>query len=143
VKQAIDLGREMMKAKGGGVEAVSNAICRSLGGEVVARGSVERVQLTSRGGFDVGSIMIEGGFEITFWNEYMTLEHQGNRIATFPDLIVTMDAQSAMPVTSAEIRGGKNVVVICVKKEKLKLGGGMKDHELLRACEEAVGKKMV
>ncbi len=44
----------------------------------------------------MGKVTIDG-FEMTFWNEYMTLEKDGERYATFPDLIMTLDAKTARP----------------------------------------------
>ncbi|HHW02233.1 MAG TPA: DUF917 family protein [Thermoanaerobacterales bacterium] len=143
VKQAINLGREMIKAREKGPKAVIRAACDFLKGEVVVTGTVERVYLESAGGFDVGKVVLENGFEIFFWNEYMTLEKTGERLATFPDLIMTLDADTGIPVTSAEIKEGQNIAVLKVEKERLKLGAGMRDPELFKACERAIGKKIL
>jgi hypothetical protein len=143
VKQAINLGLEMIRASEKGSKAVVNAVCDYLGGELITFGLVEKVDLVSRGGFDVGKIIVEKDYEVTFWNEYMTLEKSGERIATFPDLIMTIDADSGVPVTSAEIKEGQHVAVIKVEKEKIKLGAGMRDPSLFKACEDAVNKKII
>jgi len=143
VKQAINLGREMIEKRKAGPGAVINAICDYLEGEVAVTGRIEKVELTSKGGFDVGKVMVEGNYEITFWNEYMTLERSGERLATFPDLIMTIDADTGVPATSAEINEGQNISVIKVKKDNIKLGAGMRAPELFKACEEATGKKII
>lgn len=143
VKQAINLGFEMIKSKEKGPKAVIESICDFLNGEIVTDGPVEKVDLETRDGFDVGRVLLEEGFEITFWNEYMTLEKRGERLATFPDLIMTIDGHTGLPVTSAEIKAGEYVTVIKVPKESLKLGSGMKDPDLFKVCEEIVGKKIV
>lgn len=143
VKQAINLGKEMIKAKEKGPKAVIDAVCDYLKGELIATGSIENVYLESIGGFDVGKVILEKDYEITFWNEYMTLEKKGERLATFPDLIMTLNADTGMPVTSAEIKAGQKIVVIKTKKENLILGAGMRDPNLFKACEEAVGKKII
>lgn len=84
-----------------------------------------------------------GSYEITFWNEYMTLEDErGMRLATFPDLIVTLDLKTSLPLTSAEIKPGDEVLVIAVPKEFIPLGAGVKDPEILKQIEDVVGKKV-
>lgn len=143
VKQAINLGFEMIKSREKGPIAVTNSICNFLGGEIVTDGLVEKVDLVSKGGFDVGRVIIEDGYEITFWNEYMTLERLEKRIATFPDLIMTIDGDKGLPVTSAEVKSGQHILVIKVPKENLKLGAGMKDPDLFKVCEEAVSKQII
>ncbi|KHO62776.1 MULTISPECIES: DUF917 domain-containing protein [Thermoanaerobacter] len=143
VKQAINLGKKMIEAKEKGATEVINTVCDFLGGELITTAVVENIHLESVGGFDVGRVILEDDFEITFWNEYMTLEKKGERIATFPDLIMTLNTETGMPVTSAEIKMGQKIALIKVKKEKIKLGAGMKDPALFKACEEAVGKKII
>lgn len=143
VKQAISLGREMIKAREKGSKAVIYAACDYLKGELIVAGTVEKVYLESTGGFDVGKVVMEKDYEITFWNEYMTLEKSGERLATFPDLIMTLDADTGIPVTSAEIRERQKIAILKVEKEKIKLGAGLHDPELFYACEKAVGKKII
>ena len=65
------------------------------------------------------------------------------RLATFPDLIVTMDLRSGMPVSSAEITEGQEVAVVVVPRQRLILGAGVKDPSLYRDVERAVGKDLV
>lgn len=143
VKQAISIGQGMLKAQSVGPAAMVEAICDYLNGEVINTGIIEKVHLESRGGFDVGKVVMEKGYEFTFWNEYMTLEKQGERLATFPDLIVTLDASCGIPVSSAEIKEGQRIALIKVDRHNLKLGSGMKAPELFKVCEEAVGKKII
>ena len=73
----------------------------------------------------------------------MTAEKNGERIATFPDLIMTFDAETGTPVTSAEIREGMTAAVIVADKSKIKLGAGMMDPELFIPCVESGGKEMI
>jgi len=140
LSQAVRIGRAYLKGRTGG-ERVEKVI-KALNGVIIARGKVDSVKLVSRGGFDLGEVKV-GDLELTFWNEYMTLERNGERLATFPDLIMTMEAKSGPPITTAEIREGQEVVVIMVPRENLNLGAGMKDHKLFREVEEATGKEIV
>lgn len=142
VKQAIQLGQAMLACREQGGDAVIQAVCRELKAEVLHRGPIQHVNLVCKGGFDVGTVTWPG-FELTFWNEYMTAEADGHRLGTFPDLIMTLDAQTGWPVTSAEVREGMDTVVICAPKSSIRLGAGMKDPALFQQCEEAVGKEII
>ena len=141
LRQAIEVGRALLAVEGP-LDA-AQAACDLLGGEVIYQASVQRVALQTKGGFDVGQIDLQGGFELTFWNEYMTLEREEQRLATFPDLIATLSADEIRPLTSAEIQDGQEVLLIRVPREKLRLGAGMWRPELFRIAEEAVEKDMV
>lgn len=143
VKQAIYLGQKMIKVQEKGAVKISETICDYLKGEIVAIGKIEKIFLESKGGFDVGKVIVEGGYEITFWNEYMTLEKKGERIATFPDIIMTIDASNGELLSSAKINKGQNVIIIKTDRSNLKLGAGMRFPELFKPCEDAVGKKII
>ncbi len=139
ILQAIEVGQALLSAKG---EAAIEAVCQKLGGRVITAGLVDEFELTTAGGFDVGRVVIEG-HEMTFWNEYMTLEHKGERLGTFPDLIMTLDAQTAKPIVSAALEKGQKLAVIHVPKERLILSATMRNRELLAAVESAVHKEIL
>lgn len=139
---ALELGALIEEHAPNGGRAVARALVQRLGGEVLAEGEVHGYRLETTGGYDVGSLVV-GDLELTFWNEYMTAERAGQRLATFPDLIATLDAGSGMPVTSAEIRNGRSVVVITVPKEQIPLGAGVRHPDALLPVEHVLGKEMV
>jgi DUF917 family protein len=141
LRQAIEIGRALL-AEENPLDA-AQVVCDLLGGEIVCQASVQGVAIQTKGGFDVGQIALQGGYELTFWNEYMTLERKVQRLATFPDLIATLSADEIRPLTSAEIEDDQEVLLIRVPKEKLRLGAGMRRPELFQIAEEAVGKEMV
>ena len=99
-------------------------------------------ELVTRGGFDSGVIVI-GDYETAFWNEYMTLELGGKRLATFPDLIMTLDGGTGLPVTTAEIKEGQDVLLFVVPADRLILGEGMRCMDLMAEIEPVIGKKIV
>ncbi|MEW6399149.1 MAG: DUF917 family protein [Bacillota bacterium] len=70
-------------------------------------------------------------------------EGPGERLATFPDLLATIDLSSGLPLSSAEVAVGKEVAVVWVPHQRLILGAGMRDPELMRPLEQAVGKEIV
>ena len=140
ITQAVRVGEAYLRAKEP-EEKIKNVV-EVLGGDVVGEGDVLSVELKNQGGFDVGRVMMSD-FELTFWNEYMTLETDGKRVATFPDLIMTMDKQTAYPLTSADVKKGQDLVIISVPHEKLNLGAGMRDIRLFYDVEKAIGKEIV
>jgi DUF917 family protein len=146
VSQAVALGRTLLAARRHGGAAAAQAAAAHLGGRVVDVGVVESARLEVSGGYDVGTVVVagrDGRHELTFWNEYMTLDSDGERTATFPDLIATLGARDGAPLASAEITQGVEVVLLTVPRGRLILGAGMRDPELFRDVERAVGKEVV
>lgn len=142
VMETIRLGQTFGEAKRRG-DSVEEAVAESLGGEVVAREKVIRVELVTRGGFDVGQVILSNDYELTFWNEYILLEAGGKRLYTFPDLIATFDTATHLPVSTARVAEGDEVFIIAAKKDCLILGEGMRDRDLYRRVEDAVGRPVV
>jgi DUF917 family protein len=144
ISQAIELGRRALAA---GAQSRAAAVAEHLGGTIEARGQVTRFELVTTGGFDVGTLRVEdpdlGDHELTFWNEYMTLnDSQRARLGTFPDLLMTLDSEG-MPLTTAEIHEGMAVQVLLVPAHRLILGAGMRDPELFRPVERAIGQSVI
>ena len=141
LQQAITVGRALLGAED--PSSAAEAVCQALQGEVICQARVTGLTLRTEGGFDVGQVELEGGFGLAFWNEYMTLELRGQRLSTFPDLVTTLSATEAVPVSSAEIQKDQNVIVIAVPRQHLKLGGGMRQPELFVPAEAAIGKELI
>lgn len=120
-------------------EKIKN-VAESLRGSVLVQGTVKDLKFQTIDGFDLGNVVIndkEEDFELTIWNEYITCENANKgRISTFPDLIMTFDTNTGMPITSAELAIGKELTVIHSDKKNLKLGSGM----LLKSNYEVVEK---
>ena len=139
----LKVGQIMLEKKSSPIE-MSEAAAKFLGGSVVDVGIVEDVRLESKGGYDVGDIVIRGMnniYRIIFWNEYMLLE-DGNRnvLALFPDLITTVNAKTGIPITSAEVRKGDELITVAVPKDRIPLGRGVKDPDALKQVQEVIGK---
>ena len=114
-----------------------------LGGEILAHGPVEEYQLRSEGGFDVGIVKI-GGYEMSFWNEYMTVDGpDGQRRGTFPDLIMTFDSQTGRPTPTSDLKQGQEVYLIHVGYQHLKLAAPMFDKDLLAGVEKIINRPIV
>jgi DUF917 family protein len=143
--QAIRVGGAMIDARRQGPEAVINAIASALSGEVTLQGEVTEIRLETIGGYDVGFITVKGDRkgELTFWNEFMTLELEGRRKATFPDLITLLSLADGVPVSSAEVRRGQGIGVLVVPRNHLILGEGVRLPETLQEAEKAIGKSLL
>lgn len=147
ITQAIEVGMFFKKYRGD-LDRLSQKIIEFFGGgRVIERGRIKKVKLETKGGFDVGKIIFEGNrdlYEITFWNEFMTLENsKGERLGTFPDLISMIDTGSSIPLTSAEAREGAQAILMVIPKDKLLLGEGVRDPDVLREIEGVIIKKVL
>jgi len=140
IQQAIKVGEALLNHIG---ESAIDAVVKELGGRVVAEGIVTDFTLETKGGFDVGTAIINDTYELTFWNEYMTVEKNGERLATFPDLIMTLDAKTAEPIVTAAMEKGKQIAVITAPKENLILSSTMRNEKLMKPVEEVVKKSIL
>jgi DUF917 family protein len=73
----------------------------------------------------------------------MTLDSDGQRTATFPDLIATLNPEDARPLASAEVEKGMRIAILTVPRGRLILGAGVRDSQLFKDIERTVGKEVV
>ncbi|MCX7788329.1 MAG: DUF917 family protein [Spirochaetes bacterium] len=143
LSQALEVGRRIQKGRTVSPQKAAWEAVDFLEGKIVGEGIVQELKLETKEGFDVGFALVQtdrSRLEITFWNEFMTLEQDGERLGTFPDLIALMDLSTGLPLPSADLRKGQKVTVVLVPKRRLILGSGVKDPELLKEAEKVVGK---
>jgi len=142
IQQAIDLGYTYLEAEKG--DAAVKAAAKFLGGTLIEKGRIVEVKNEAKGGFDVGVINIRGkkDWELSYVNEYMTLESNGRRLSTFPDLMTTFDAEGT-PINSTSLKQGDDIYLVNVPKEKIKVGDGNRYPENYEPIESALGKDMV
>ncbi|MDQ0252800.1 DUF917 family protein [Evansella vedderi] len=140
ISQAIALGEVFLQEKDplNKIEAVAT----KLQGRVIKVGQTHGYSIETKGGFDVGKLYVDD-LELTFWNEYMTAEENGNRKGTFPDLLMTFDTETGLPVVSAEIENDRKIAVISVPKEHLLLSTTMSNNKLLKTVESVVNKQIL
>ena len=129
--QAVELGRLLRTSEG---RAAAEAVADHLEGSVQTVDTVEEVSLRTEGGFDVGAVSV-GEYDLTFWNEWMTLDRGTDRLATFPDLIALLDATSGEPITTAAVEAGQLVAVVTAPADSIRLGAGMHDPDLFDPIE--------
>jgi DUF917 family protein len=146
IKMAVRLGNVLIKNKDRDPKTVFKEIYDHLAVDFIVKGKITKLAFRTQGGLDLGTIHLRTRsflYELTFWNEYMTLEREGIRLSTFPDLIMTFDSDTARPLISAQVREGQGVVISAVPAQQLILGAGMKDDGLLAEVEKAIGKEVV
>ena len=146
LSKAIELGEIIIKNISDPIKLCEEVIRHLGGGEILDRGVVVDKSLRTVGGYDVGEVVIQGSrdnYLVTFWNEYMTIESRDKILAAFPDLIVTLDAKTSLPLTSAEIKKGDEVFLVSVPKQYIPLGSGVKDPDILRSVESIIGKRIL
>ncbi len=143
--QAVEVGN-VFTGNEGYPDKIISLLEHKLEAKVLCKGKISSFDLKSTGGFDVGFFSIScnnSKFEVTFWNEYMTAEQDDKRLATFPDLIATLDSKTGIPKTSAELKLGDEITVLCVPKKNLILGSGMFDKNLYKQAEDVISKELV
>ncbi|MDR2869327.1 MAG: DUF917 family protein [Deferribacteraceae bacterium] len=142
VSHAIDTGRAHAEGMKKSPQAAIEAVAAFLKGKIVVSGKVDELKLETVNAFDVGRVLI-GRCEMTFWNEYMTLENGAERLMTFPDLIATFDLKTGLPVTSAEIAKGQEIAIVATSRSNIRLGAGCIDPALLKEIEPIINKTVL
>jgi DUF917 family protein len=140
---ALDLGEAIIAAEAKGGSAVIDAIVRTTGGGILAKGTVTSKDLVyTREAFDIGRFVLgEGDAAITLhvMNEYMAIDDAGGtRIATFPDVISTLDA-AGTPLSAGQLRVGMYVFVLHVPKKVIPLSSSVLDPAVYPPVEQAMG----
>jgi DUF917 family protein len=113
-----DLGRLIAVARAEHADAVA-AVAERLRGQQVFRGRVADINRRTETGFARGSAVLAGldeyaGSELllNFQNEHLVAVRDGHVLASTPDLIIVLNAETAEPVTTEEIRYGFRVSVL-------------------------------
>jgi hypothetical protein len=143
VSMALDLGAAILDAEPRGSEAVIEAILAATRGTIVMRGRVTDVSIryTSEA-FDIGMIRIEGEGRtatIHVMNEYMAVDDgEGQRLATWPDVITTLDARGE-PLSNNEVTEGAQIAVLHVDRSQIPLASSALDPSVYPPVEKALG----
>jgi DUF917 family protein len=92
----------------------AGAVIERLGGRALLAGKVVDVARRTQGGFARGEARIVGAGELRlhFQNEHLLAMLDGEVVASTPDLIVVLDAETGEPVTTEGLRYGRRVVAL-------------------------------
>lgn len=145
IAQALALGQGYLTCLGK-VPELMRYLETEYGAEIICQGTVRNYQLNMDGGYDVGTLHVQTGrddYELSFWNEYMTLDKNGIRIGTFPDLLATLDTSTGLAISSAEISDGSSVIILKIPASRLILGDGMHQKELFQEAESILKRELV
>jgi uncharacterized protein len=139
---ALRLGEAIAEAEPAGGDAVIRAICDTCEGEVLVRGTVSTKTLVyTSEAFDIGTITVADGdrrFVIHVMNEYMAVDAGGKRVATYPDIITTLDA-NGHPVSAGNVREGDVLSIFRVAKARIPLSASVFDPSVYPVVEKALG----
>jgi len=141
--QAIKIGQAIIDAQNHGAEAVIKATVEAIGGQITCQGKITNIQLKTVGGYDIGVVNIQGDHsaELSFWNEFMTMEI-GTQKIFFPDLITVLSVETGLPVSTAEAFIGQQVAVLTAPRNNLILGRGVLLPEAIQEAELALGRSL-
>jgi hypothetical protein len=92
-----------------------DAIARMVGGVRLVTGKVVDVHRATTGGFARGRATVAGKdteLRLSFQNEYLLAECDGEVVATTPDLICVLETDTGEPVTTEAMRYGNRVTVV-------------------------------
>lgn len=146
ISYQIGLGRAVMDA-GTSANGRLEAAVAYTKGEILAVGPVLANTVSYREGFDVGELTVrceQSNRNIVFGvcNEFMTAEHDGIRIATFPDLIASFDAVSGDVIAISEASVGTEVAIFAASKRSLPMGSGLFDPTIYPDVERLLGQEL-
>ena len=94
------------------------AICDVTGGRVIWSGKISDIQRRTETGFARGETLIDGQsghqgtLRVLFQNEFLLANVGDHVLATTPDLITMLDAETGVAITTEELRYGQRVAVL-------------------------------
>ncbi|MYG42291.1 MAG: DUF917 domain-containing protein [Rhodobacteraceae bacterium] len=132
ITQALQLGRSVLESQINNSDPISTVLEKE-DGQLVMIGKIIDLERHLKGGFAVGHVNVEGfgDFrgklgEIYLQNEFLVFKLDGEVKACVPDLIVVLEADTGLPITTEMLRYGQRVAVLALPC-----------HDLLRS-EEAL-----
>jgi hypothetical protein len=143
ISRALALGEAIIAAESKGPRAIINAICKATQGTIIGSGKVVRNTLKyTNEAFDVGVVEIGTGAQrcvIHVMNEHMAVDDaHGVRIASYPDVITTLDTEGR-PISAGQLVEGLEVLVLHVHKAYLPLSSSVRDPAVYPPVEKALG----
>ncbi|MEE2785457.1 MAG: DUF917 domain-containing protein [Pseudomonadota bacterium] len=107
---------QILDANGG---AAAQVLAETFNGVVLFTGRVRDVERRSEGGFTRGELILEGQeafsskkLNLSFQNEFLAARIDHEYVATTPDLITLLDANTGMPITTELVKYGLSVHVL-------------------------------
>lgn len=143
ITRAIQLGNAMLEAEPQGAEAVIDAVCKTAKAQVICLGRVVSNEYVTAGGFDIGKCVINTGdnrFLLHTINEWMAVnDKDGNRVATYPDVITVLDKNTGLPLNVFQVLEGNEAYILKIDKSNIPLSASVKDPAVYPEVEKALG----
>ncbi|MGG3644020.1 DUF917 domain-containing protein [Bacillus gobiensis] len=143
ISRAIELGNAIIKAEKEDTSKVVDAICQTTKGKIIGQGTVIKKEIRYSVGYDIGTITIDtedGLLTLHVMNEYMAVDNQkGQRVASFPDVITTLEPGTGRPVSVGHVKEGEQLSIFNIAKENLPLSTGVKDSSVYPEVEKVLG----
>jgi DUF917 family protein len=129
---AQELGRLMRDARSAHGDVI-DVVLDKLSGHRLLTGKIVDVQRRTEAGFARGRAMIEGmdddagsSLVIEFQNEHLIAIRDGQVVATVPDLIMVLEAETGEPITTEELRYGFRITAAAAPcDDKWRTEGGL------------------
>ncbi|WP_414473158.1 DUF917 domain-containing protein [Microvirga sp. M2] len=143
ISMALALGEAIIAAEKKGSSAVIDAICRTTHGSILVEGVIASMDVVyTKEAFDIGTVTIgegAGACKLHVMNEYMAVgDADGKRLATFPDVITTLDPNGE-PLSVGQLKVGMKVLVLHVPKTRIPLSASVLDPSVYPPVEKAMG----
>jgi len=140
ISLALTLGEAIIAAEGKGGTAVIDTIARTTGGTILVSGKITRKNVTyTKEAFDIGTVTLASGDVLHVMNEYMAVDtRDGQRVATFPDVITTLSSDGE-PLSVGQLREGMEIFVLHVPKTVIPLSSSVLDPTVYPFVEERMG----
>ena len=117
ISWAEQIGRGLRLARAHNRDGIA-AVQEATGGEVLFRGKIIDVVRRTEQGWALGEAVLEGmeedaghQLELRFQNENLVALRDGRMVASVPDLITVLDAETGAAITTEQLRYGFRVVV--------------------------------
>ncbi|MGI9950772.1 DUF917 domain-containing protein [Moorellaceae bacterium AZ2] len=120
ITKALEIGRTVIAARNEGKDPVQRVV-EVMGGKLLFRGTVEKVEGEDRGGFYLTNVWLSGEdacgrarAHMVIKNETMVLWIKDQLKAVFPDLVCMLDPKSGRGIMSVEIEEGQPMALVGV-----------------------------
>ncbi|GHA29644.1 hypothetical protein GCM10007989_26580 [Devosia pacifica] len=139
ISLALTLGEAIIAAETRGGSAIIDAIVKTTGGAILAEGEItKKAVVYTKEAFDIGTVTLADGTVLHVMNEYMAVDQNGERVATFPDVITTL-SQDGEPLSVGQLEEGMKIFVLHVSKAVIPLASSVKDPAVYPHVEKSMG----
>lgn len=133
ITQALSLGQSVLEAQKDNIDPIQTVLDHETG-RLLMTGKIVDLQRHLKGGFAVGHVEIAGfghfngeTGRIDLQNEFLVFRRNDQVEVCVPDLIVVLDADTGLPITTEVLRYGQRIAVLALPC-----------HDLLRTPEALV-----